>query len=192
MAAAITGISLVCGENVCGIDPKLERGPNGQVTKSPEMKRRLDLYRRYHEGYGDILVQLNVEDSRLGVAEYVLSELGVETIEIKWGQGAKSIGGEIKVNSLERALDLKSRGYIVTPDPEEKGRTGRVPLRRDQRIRAPFPAGLCGAGKLHENRSAPARTRRKTSHPQDRRLPDARAGHGDSMVFRRENRPSDH
>ena len=120
IGAAITGISLVCGENVCGIDPKLERGPNGQVTKSPEMKRRLDLYRRYHEGYGDILVQLNVEDSRLGVAEYVLSELDVETIELKWGQGAKSIGGEIKVNSLERALDLKGRGYIVTPDPEQK------------------------------------------------------------------------
>jgi len=32
-------------------------------------------------------------------------------------QGAKCIGGEIKVNSLERALELSKRGYIVTPDP---------------------------------------------------------------------------
>ena len=39
---------------------------------------------------------------------------------LKWGQGAKCIGGEIKVNSLERALELKRRGYIVTPDPENK------------------------------------------------------------------------
>ena len=36
---------------------------------------------------------------------------------MKWGQGAKCIGGEIKVNSLERALELQKRGYIVTPDP---------------------------------------------------------------------------
>ena len=40
--------------------------------------------------------------------------------ELKWGQGAKCIGGEIKVKSLERALELKKRGYIVTPDPTLK------------------------------------------------------------------------
>ncbi|HIH44990.1 MAG TPA: FMN-binding glutamate synthase family protein, partial [Candidatus Methanoperedenaceae archaeon] len=32
-------------------------------------------------------------------------------------QGAKCIGGEIRVNSLDRALELKKRGYVVTPDP---------------------------------------------------------------------------
>ncbi len=118
IGAAISGISLVCGENVCGIDPELEMGTNGLITKSPEMDRRVEQYRRYHEGYGDILIQMNVEDTRNGVAEYVLEKLGVETIELKWGQGAKCIGGEIKVNSLDRAIELKKRGYIVTPDPE--------------------------------------------------------------------------
>jgi len=118
IGAAITGISLVCGENVCGIDPGLEFDNNGKVKKAPDMERRVELYRRYHEGYGDILVQMNVEDTRLGVAEYVVDKLGVETIELKWGQGAKCIGGEIKVNSLERAQELKRRGYIVTPDPD--------------------------------------------------------------------------
>jgi glutamate synthase domain-containing protein 2 len=58
-----------------------------------------------------------VEDTRLGVAEYVNKKHGLDTIELKWGQGAKCIGGEIKVNSLERALELQKRGYIVTPDP---------------------------------------------------------------------------
>ena len=82
------------------------------------MDRRVKEYRRYFEGWGDILVQMNVEDTRNGVAEYVLDKLGVETVELKWGQGAKCIGGEIKVNSLERAIELKKRGYIVTPDPE--------------------------------------------------------------------------
>ncbi|MFC1964628.1 FMN-binding glutamate synthase family protein [Chloroflexota bacterium] len=117
IGAAISGVTLVCGENVCGIDPKLERDTNGKVTLAPDMDRRIETYRRYHQGYGEILVQLNVEDTRLGVAEYVSKKHGLETIELKWGQGAKCIGGEIKVSSLERALELQKRGYIVTPDP---------------------------------------------------------------------------
>ncbi|MDO8941941.1 MAG: hypothetical protein Q7U75_02090 [Desulfobacterales bacterium] len=95
VGAAISGITIVCGENVCGIDPGLELNAQGKVIKSPEMDRRVQEYRRYHEGYGDILVQMNVEDTRLGVAEYVIDKFGVETIELKWGQGAKCIGGEI-------------------------------------------------------------------------------------------------
>jgi glutamate synthase domain-containing protein 2 len=117
IGAAISGVTLVCGENVCGIDPRLELDSNGQVTSSPDMDRRIEIYRRYHQGYGEILVQMNVEDTRLGVAEYVFKKHGLNTLELKWGQGAKCIGGEIKVNSLERALELQKRGYIVTPDP---------------------------------------------------------------------------
>jgi glutamate synthase domain-containing protein 2 len=77
-------------------------------------------YRRYHEGYGDMIVQMNVEDTRLGVAEYVVSKLGIECVELKWGQGAKCIGGEIQVDSLERAIELQKRGYLVTPDPSNE------------------------------------------------------------------------
>lgn len=119
VGAAISGISLVCGENVCGIDPLLERDASGKVTKAPDMERRIENYRRYHSGWGDILVQMNVEDTRLGVAEYCVEKLGVETMELKWGQGAKCIGGEIKVNDIERALELQRRGYLVTPDPSD-------------------------------------------------------------------------
>ncbi len=117
IGAAISGVTLVCGENVCGIDPKLERDKDGKVTKAPDMDRRISEYKRFHEGYGEILVQMNVEDTRLGVAEYLRKKHNLETIELKWGQGAKCIGGEIKVKSLERALELQKRGYIVTPDP---------------------------------------------------------------------------
>jgi len=115
--AAISGISLVCGENVCGIDPELELDGNGKVVEAPDMRRRVETYKRWHEGYGDMMVQTNVEDSRFGVAEYVVEKLGVETVELKWGQGAKCIGGEIKVDTIERALELQQRGYLVTPDP---------------------------------------------------------------------------
>lgn len=119
VGAAISGITLVCGENVCGVDPQLELNAQGKIKSSPDMDRRIETYRRYHRGWGEILVQMNVEDTRLGVAEYVIDKHGLETIELKWGQGAKCIGGEIKVNSLQRALELKKRGYIVTPDPED-------------------------------------------------------------------------
>jgi len=117
IGAAIAGITLVCGENVCGVDPGLELDHNGKISRSPEMDRRIEIYRKFHDRYGELLVQLNVEDTRLGTAEYVSSKHNLETIELKWGQGAKCIGGEIKVKSLERAIQLKSRGYIVLPDP---------------------------------------------------------------------------
>ena len=117
VGAALSGITLVCGENVCGIDPQLELDKKGKIISAPDMDRRIEIYRRYHKDYGEILVQMNVEDTRLGVAEYVSKKHGLDTIELKWGQGAKCIGGEIKVDSLERALELQRRGYIVTPDP---------------------------------------------------------------------------
>jgi glutamate synthase domain-containing protein 2 len=117
VGAAISGVTLVCGENVCGIDPKLELTAQGKVAKSPDMDRRIEIYKRFHQGYGEILVQMNVEDTRLGVAEYVVEKHGLQTIELKWGQGAKCIGGEIKVRNLDRALELQKRGYLVTPDP---------------------------------------------------------------------------
>ena len=115
--AAIAGVSIVCGENVCGIDPGLQRDAKGKIVESPEMRRRVDIYRRWHEGYGDLIVQMNVEDTRFGVAEYIVGQLGVETVELKWGQGAKCIGGEIKIIELDRALELQKRGYLITPDP---------------------------------------------------------------------------
>jgi glutamate synthase domain-containing protein 2 len=115
--AAISGITIVCGENVCGIDPELELDSAGKIKKAPNMAQRVEQYLRWSEGYGDMIVQMNVEDTRLGVAEYVIEKLAIKSIELKWGQGAKCIGGEIQVDSLERALELQKRGYLVTPDP---------------------------------------------------------------------------
>jgi glutamate synthase domain-containing protein 2 len=120
VGAAISGVVLTTGENVCGIDPGLKLNKQGKIIESPELRRRVEIYRRYYEGYGDIHVQMNVEDTRFGVAEFAVEKLGVKTIELKWGQGAKCIGGEIKVDSLERALELQRRGYLLTPDPSNE------------------------------------------------------------------------
>ncbi|NIR02567.1 MAG: FMN-binding glutamate synthase family protein, partial [Gemmatimonadales bacterium] len=89
--------------------PELELDDKGKVAEAPDMRRRVETYKRWHEGYGDMMVQMNVEDTRFGVAEYVVEKLGAETIELKWGQGAKCIGGEIKIDSVERALELQKR-----------------------------------------------------------------------------------
>ena len=117
IGAAITGIPLTIGENVCGmdVDAKIQ---NGRVIHSPDLERRVKLYQQWQrDGYGAIIVQANVEDSRLNVQEYAIERLGVNAVELKWGQGAKDIGGEVKIKSLEKAQLLKKRGYIVLPDP---------------------------------------------------------------------------
>jgi glutamate synthase domain-containing protein 2 len=38
---------------------------------------------------------------------------------LKWGQGAKNIGGEVKIRSLKKAQTLYERGYIVLPNPTD-------------------------------------------------------------------------
>ncbi|HOM30261.1 MAG TPA: FMN-binding glutamate synthase family protein, partial [Deltaproteobacteria bacterium] len=100
VGASLVGIPIVVGENVVGVD-KASVIKNGKISKAPELDRRIDTYLRYHDGYGAIIVQMNVEDTRNGVAEYVIDKYGDKVIiELKWGQGAKDIGGEIQVDSL--------------------------------------------------------------------------------------------
>jgi glutamate synthase domain-containing protein 2 len=81
------------------------------------MERRINVFKQWYDGTGGVIVQANVEDTKLGVPEYVIEKLGVKIFELKWGQGAKDIGGEVKLRSIERALQLNERGYIVLPDP---------------------------------------------------------------------------
>ena len=118
IGCAISGTLLTIGENVCGMDDDsvIE---NGKIKKSPDMETRIKSYRDWQiKGYGDIVVQFNVEDTNLGVPRYVLEDLGVETVELKWGQGAKDIGGEVRLKSIDKACEMKAKGYIVLPDPD--------------------------------------------------------------------------
>jgi len=115
--AALTGIILTVGENVVGMDEEAEI-KNGRVVKSPALAHRVESYRKWQtDDLGTVVVQENVEDNRLGVLEYAIGELGVIAAEMKWGQGAKDIGGEVKIFTLDKAQMLKKRGYIVLPDP---------------------------------------------------------------------------
>ena len=119
IGAALAGIPLTIGENICGMDPKSEI-VNGKVQHSPELEWRVNLYKEWQQdGYGAIIVQANVEDTVLGVHEYAISKLNVDAVELKWGQGAKNIGGEVKIPDLKKAQMLKERGYVVLPDPTD-------------------------------------------------------------------------
>jgi hypothetical protein len=114
---ALAGIPIVVGENVVGIDKEAEL-KNGKIISAPELERRVDTFLKYYDGYGAIIVQMNVEDTRNGVAEFLIDRYGDRAIiELKWGQGAKVIGGEIQVTDIEYAKFLKDRGYIVDPNP---------------------------------------------------------------------------
>ncbi len=119
IGSALAGTGLTIGENVAGMDPEAVIR-NGRVVDTADLKRRVHLYKSYQSGgYGAIIVQANIEDTRLGVQEYAIEKLGVECVELKWGQGAKNIGGEVKISSLAKAQMLHERGYIVLPDPTD-------------------------------------------------------------------------
>jgi len=119
IGSALSGTGLTIGENVVGMDPAaVFKG--GRIVDTVDLKRRVKQYKEYqHDGYGAIIVQANVVDSRLKVQEYAIGELGVECVELKWGQGAKDIGGEVKIKDLNKAQMLQERGYIVLPNPND-------------------------------------------------------------------------
>ena len=165
VGAALCGFPIVIGENVVGVD-RQSTFANGHITSSPELDRRIDIFLRYHDGYGAIVVQMNVEDTRNGVAEYLIEKYGDRVIlELKWGQGAKNIGGEIQVNSLDYARFLRDRGYILDPDPYDPAaeaafadgairsfalhsRLGATNLHTEARVREEFMSAIAGLRKL--------------------------------------------
>ena len=119
IGSALSGTGLTIGENVVGMDPATVL-KDGKAVDTEDLKRRVKLYQDHQrDGYGAIVVQANVEDTRLGVQEYAMDKLGVECVELKWGQGAKDIGGEVKVRDLKKAQMLYERGYIVLPNPTD-------------------------------------------------------------------------
>lgn len=124
IGAALSGVCLTVGENVVGMDPNAifeNSAKYPKVVDTEDMKYRIQKYREFWDGeHGDIIVQKNVEDGRLGVFDYVQSKLEVNSLELKFGQGAKAIGGEVRLHTLERAQLLQKRGYLVIPDPSDQ------------------------------------------------------------------------
>lgn len=136
IGAALTGVSITVGENVVGMDPHTKFANHAvypKVIDTEDMKFRVKTFREFWDGtHGDVIVQKNVEDTRLGVFDYVTSKLEVNALELKFGQGAKAIGGEVRLESLKKAQLLQKRGYLVFPDPSnpdviEQWKEGLIP-----------------------------------------------------------------
>ena len=84
------------------------------------MDCRITTYRKFNDGYGEILVQMNVEDTRLGTAEYVASRHNLDTIRSS-GDRVPSLSA-VRSRSVRLRVQsrLKKCGFIVLPDPTLK------------------------------------------------------------------------
>ncbi len=115
--AAISGIIIVCGENVCVWTPNAEI-KGGRVVRSPEMERRVKIFKQWYQGKGDIIVQANVEDGRLGCRS---------TSSRNWGSSPSNSSGARGQKHRRRGQaahpgtgpTASQPGYIVLPDPLE-------------------------------------------------------------------------
>ena len=199
VGAALCGLPIVVGENVVGIDKEAVI-ENGKTIAAPELDRRIETFLRYYDGYGAIIVQMNVEDTRNGVAEYLIDKFGDKVIiELKWGQGAKDIGGEIQVNDIEYARFLKARGYVVDPDPTdpvvEKAFRNRAitSFARHSRLGGTDAVTPTRCGKAFMLEVARLATAWIQTHlAQDRFLWHGGTGHGHPLLGRRQARSADH
>ena len=116
--AAVFGVPVVIGEDVVAKDKALELDHN-KVINSPLIKEMVDTFRKYYHGYGDIILQANMDDEYLGVLDYAIEKLGVESVEIKFGQAAKGIQGMGRIKDINDALKFQKMGYVVYPDPSD-------------------------------------------------------------------------
>lgn len=157
--AAIAGVPLWIGENVCGFDLDM-KFEHGKVLSAPELEWRVKWYRNWQlQGYGDLVVQVNPQELLLGMPEYALKHLGVHSFDFRWGNGDKKLN--YAVRELDAARELRRRGYNMKPDPNdtkvvermEKGSEGEFNVHANSSA-VPYDALL---KKIHELRKLGAK-----------------------------------
>lgn len=116
--AAMAGVCCVIGEDSRNKDPELEI-KDGKVVKFPILKNMLDAFRKYDRGYGQIILQCNVEDDLLGIPEYAIKNENVKGIEFKFGQSAKGTQPAKRLKDINEALKKYQLGNIVHPNPTD-------------------------------------------------------------------------
>lgn len=114
--AAMAGVTCVIGEESRDKDPDLKI-ENGKIVEFAALKTMLDSFRKYYRGYGQIVLQCNVEDDMLGLPEYATREHNVDAIEFKFGQSAKGTQPARKIKNRDEALEKQEMGALVFPDP---------------------------------------------------------------------------
>ena len=115
--AAMAGVCCVIGEDAKNKDPELVM-ENGIIREFPLLAKILDSFNRYDRGYGQIILQCNVEDDFAKLPEYALS-IGAKAIELKFGQSAKGTQPVVRLKDLKDALKKQELGALVRPDPSD-------------------------------------------------------------------------
>lgn len=116
--AAMAGVSCVIGEDARTKDPNLQM-VNGKVVDFPALEYMQDCFNKYDRGYGQIILQCNVEDDMLGVPEVAIQKHGVKAIEFKFGQSAKGTQPVNRLKNLEEAKIMQASGLVVKPNPRD-------------------------------------------------------------------------
>ena len=116
--AAMAGVTCVIGEHAVNNEPNLKM-ENGMVTDFPLLEKALDCFRKYDRGYGQIVLQCNMDDDLMGVPKIAIKKYGAKAIEIKFGQAAKGIQPVIRIKDIETALEKQKCGIVVHPDPSD-------------------------------------------------------------------------
>lgn len=116
--AAMAGVSCVVGEDAKSKDPKLVI-QQGRITEFPFLAEIFEHFNRYARGYGQIILQCNVEDDLLGVPEAAIGKYGCRAIEFKFGQSAKGTQPVIRLKDIDEAKKRRSMGFLVHPDPDD-------------------------------------------------------------------------
>ena len=116
--AAMAGVTCVIGEHGRNNDPNLKL-ENGKVADFPLLEKALDCFRKYDRGYGQIVLQSNVDDDLMGVPKIAIEKYGATAIEIKFGQAAKGTQPVIRIKDIETALKRQQLGDVLIPDPSD-------------------------------------------------------------------------
>ena len=103
----MAGVCCVIGENAPSKDPDLQLDAQGKIVRFAKLKEMKAAFSRYDRGYGQIILQCNLEDLAMGLAEYAITECGFTAIEFKFGQSAKGTQPAVRIGSLQEALAKK-------------------------------------------------------------------------------------
>jgi len=114
--AAMSGVTCMVGEDARNKDSRLEI-EKGKITSFPMLKEIHDSYYKYHRGFGQMVLQCNVDDHLMGVPEIALDKYGFEALEFKFGQGAKGTQPVNRLKDYDEAVRKVECGSLVMPDP---------------------------------------------------------------------------
>lgn len=115
--AAMAGVTCVIGEDAKSKDPDIVM-ENGVIRDFPLLKKITACFEKYYRGFGQIVLQCDVEDDMAKLPEYAISN-GITALEFKFGQSAKGTQPVSKLKNLDEALKKYKQGMIVSPDPSD-------------------------------------------------------------------------